>query len=69
MRRDRWISHLDEILGDNPNFAKRRLQEAGLNYFLFMKDYRVIDFLPYSRLFAPDTIGGLSRHQMERRFD
>src|SRR5580704_1356604 len=48
---------LDEILGGDPGLAKQRLQEAGLNYFLFMKDYRVLDLLPYSRLFAPETIG------------
>jgi len=48
---------LDEILGGDPELAKQRLQEAGLNYFLFMKDYRVIDLLPFSRLFAPETIG------------
>jgi hypothetical protein len=48
---------LDEILGGDPDLAKQRLQEAGLNYFLFMKDYRMIDLLPFSRLFAPDTIG------------
>ena len=48
---------LDEILGGDPELAKQRLQEAGLNYFLFMKDYRLIDLLPFSRLFAPDTIG------------
>jgi hypothetical protein len=48
---------LDEILGGDPELAKRRLQEAGLNYFLFRTDYRLIDLLPYSRLFAPDTIG------------
>ena len=48
---------LDEILGGDPELAKQRLQEAGLNYFLFMKDYRILDLLPYSRLFAPDTIG------------
>jgi len=48
---------LDEILGGDPQLAKQRLQEAGLNYFLFMKDYRIIDLLPYSRLFAPETIG------------
>jgi hypothetical protein len=49
---------LDEILGGDPDLAKQRLQEAGLNYFLFMKDYRMIDLLPFSKLFAPDTIGG-----------
>jgi hypothetical protein len=48
---------LDEILGGNPDLAKRRLQEAGLNYFLFTKEFRMIDLLPFSRLFAPDTIG------------
>ncbi len=48
---------LDEILGGDPELAKQRLQEAGLNYFLFHKDYRLIDLLPYSRLFAPETIG------------
>jgi hypothetical protein len=49
---------LDEILGGDPELAKQRLQEAGLNYFLFMKDYRMIDLLPFSKLFAPETIGG-----------
>jgi hypothetical protein len=48
---------LDDILGGDPDLAKQRLQEAGLNYFLFMKDYRMIDLLPFSRLFAPETIG------------
>ena len=48
---------LDEILGGDPELAKQRLREAGLNYFLFMKDYRIIDLLPFSPLFAPDTIG------------
>jgi len=48
---------LDEILGDDTDLAKRRLQEAGLNYFLFMKDYRMIDLLPFSRLFSPEIIG------------
>jgi hypothetical protein len=47
---------LDDILGGDPDLAKRRLQEAGLNYFLFMKDFRMIDLLPFSRLFAPETI-------------
>lgn len=48
---------LDEILGGDPELAKQRLQESGLNYFLFMKDARLRDLLPYSKLFAPDTIG------------
>ena len=50
-------ARLDEILGGDPELAKLRLQQAGLDYFLFMKDYRMIDLLPFSRLFAPDTIG------------
>ena len=48
---------LDEILGDDPDLAKLRLQQAGLNYFLFMKDHTIIDLLPFGRLFAPDVIG------------
>jgi hypothetical protein len=48
---------LDEILGGDPELAKERLHEAGLDYFLFMTDYRMIDLLPFSRLFAPETIG------------
>jgi hypothetical protein len=48
---------LDEILGGDLELAKLRLQQAGLDYFLFMKDYRMIDLLPFSRLFAPETIG------------
>jgi hypothetical protein len=48
---------LDEILGGDPELAKLRLQQAGLNYFLFMTDYRMIDLLPFSSLFAPETIG------------
>jgi hypothetical protein len=48
---------LDAILGGDPELAKRLLQEAGLNYFIFMKDNRIIDLLPFSKLFAPETIG------------
>jgi len=48
---------LDDILGDDPNLAKRRLQEAGLNYFLFSKTSRLIDLTPYGKLFEPDIIG------------
>jgi hypothetical protein len=48
---------LDEILGGDPELAKQRLQDAGLNYFLFMKDFRMVDLLSFSRLFAPETIG------------
>jgi hypothetical protein len=50
-------SQLDDILGGTPDLAKQRLQEAGLNYFLFRKDSVMLDLLPHSRLFAPDIIG------------
>jgi hypothetical protein len=49
--------HLDEILAESPERAKQLLQEAGLSYFLVLKDARLLDLLPYSKLFAPDTIG------------
>jgi hypothetical protein len=48
---------LDEILTASPERAKQLLQEAGLNYFLVSNDARLIDLLPYSKLFAPDMIG------------
>jgi hypothetical protein len=48
---------LDEILTAPPERAKQLLQDAGLNYFLVSEDARLIDLLPYSKLFAPDTIG------------
>jgi hypothetical protein len=50
-------SQLDQILTASPEQAKQLLQAAGLNYFLVSKDARLIDLLPYSKLFAPDTIG------------
>ncbi len=33
------------------------LQQAGLNYFLFLDNVPMWDLLPYSRLFAPDILG------------
>jgi hypothetical protein len=48
---------LDEILAGPPERAKVLLQKAGLNYFLFSKDIPLLDVLPYSHLFAPETIG------------
>jgi len=48
---------LDEILTAPPERARQLLQDAGLNYFLVSEDARLIDLLPYSKLFAPDTIG------------
>lgn len=49
--------HLDEIVSGSPEVAKQFLQQAGINYFLFLGNARFLDLLPYSRLFAPDTIG------------
>jgi hypothetical protein len=48
---------LDEIVTGTPDRAKQLLQEAGLNYFLVSSDLGLLDILPYSNLFAPDTIG------------
>jgi hypothetical protein len=48
---------LDEIVTASPERAKQLLQEVGLNYFLIAKDSLLLDLLPYSKLFAPDTIG------------
>ncbi|WP_158812822.1 hypothetical protein [Methylocapsa sp. S129] len=47
---------LDEILTGAPDLAKTLLTEAGVNYFLFMRDSRMIDILVHSRLFAPGVI-------------
>lgn len=48
---------LDEIVTAAPERSRQLLQEAGLNYFLVASDSRLIDLLPYSKLFAPDVIG------------
>jgi hypothetical protein len=48
---------MDEILGGPPDLARHLLQEAGLNYFLFSKEHRLLDPLPFSRLFDPGGIG------------
>ena len=51
-------SRPDAFWGGDPELAKQQLQEAGLKYFLFMKDCRMIDLLSLSKLFsAPETIG------------
>ena len=47
----------DEIFTASPEAEKKLLQNAGINYFLFLKDFRMVDILPYSKLFAPETIG------------
>jgi hypothetical protein len=48
---------LDEIVSSPPERARELLQKAGLNYFLVTKDSRLLDLLPYSQLFLPETIG------------
>ncbi len=48
---------LDEIVTAAPERSKQLLQEAGLNYFLISNASRLEDVLPYSELFAPNTIG------------
>jgi len=50
-------SRLDEILVANPEDAKLLLQKEGLNYFIFSSKSRIIDLLPYSPLFRPETVG------------
>ncbi len=50
-------SAIVDILNAPPQEAKRLLQQAGLNYFLFSKESFLIDILSYSRLFALETIG------------
>ena len=47
----------DEIVGGPPDKAKELLQAARINYFLITGDVDMLDLLPYSQLFAPDTIG------------
>jgi hypothetical protein len=51
-------SHLNEILNDSPEHARAILRSERLNYFFFSKDAAngIIDPLPYSRLFNPNTI-------------
>jgi hypothetical protein len=49
--------HFDDIVTGPPELAKRLLKDAGINYFLFLKESRLLDLLPYSPLFARDTIG------------
>jgi hypothetical protein len=53
----RMSPRMDEVLGGSPELARQLLQEAGLNYFLFSKEHRLLDPLPFSRLFAPEVIG------------
>jgi hypothetical protein len=45
-----------DILTAPPDQEKSLLQDAGLNYFLVEKGTALIDVLPYSQLFSPETI-------------
>lgn len=47
---------LDRIMFGQPQQAKQTLQAAGLNYFLFSREFVIRDPLPRSALFAPDNI-------------
>ena len=49
-------SNLNEILNGSPEEAKKILQSEGLNYFIFSTDSRLLDLLPYSRLFNPEVM-------------
>ncbi len=50
-------SRLNEILNGSPQLARQILQQEKLNYFIFSKEAGLLDVLPYSQLFAPQTIG------------
>lgn len=50
-------SNLHRILLAKPKEAKAILQQEGLNYFLVLKNAKMIDILPYSQLFNPNNIG------------
>lgn len=47
---------MNNILNGTPEEAKKILQQEGLNYFLFTANVRLLDIMPYSQLFHPDTI-------------
>jgi|GEM_PF-1333535 len=48
--------HMNEILNGTPDQAKQILQAEGLNYFIISSDSRLIDIMPYSKLFNPAVI-------------
>ena len=50
-------SRINQILNGSPQLARQILQNEKLNYFTFSKGGGLVDVLPYSRLFAPQTIG------------
>jgi hypothetical protein len=47
----------DRVMFGQPEEAKRALQAANLNYFLFTREDSITDPLPLSPLFTPDNIG------------
>jgi hypothetical protein len=53
----KMADRLDGILTGPPEQAKQILQQANLNDFLISTQWPLLDLLPYSRLFDPDTIG------------
>jgi hypothetical protein len=53
----KMAARMDEILSGPPDLSRQLLKEAGLNYFLFSKEHRLLDMLPFSRLFDPLVIG------------
>lgn len=48
---------LDEIVTGSPERSRELLQQAGLDYFLFIENAILLDLIPYSKLFSPNTIG------------
>lgn len=54
-------SDLDRVMFGSPETARTALQKAGINYFLFSRELsehvKMVDILPLSPLFSPDTIG------------
>ncbi len=52
----KFSSDMNTILSGTPEQAKNVLQKEGLNYFLFLTEYPLLDYLPYSQLFQPNNI-------------
>jgi hypothetical protein len=48
---------LNDVLNGSPETAQSVLRSEGLNYFIYSSSRGILDVLPYSRLFAPWTIG------------
>jgi hypothetical protein len=51
------IPRILDIMTGSPEQAKQLFQNAGVNYFLVVKDRKIGVLASYSRLFAPETIG------------